>query len=289
MSKSLYETLGVDQSATAEEIKRAYRKLARQYHPDINKEAGAEEKFKEINAAYEILSDAKKRAQYDQFGDSMFGGQNFHDFARNQYSQNINLDEILSQIFGMGGGFSSSAKGFGDFGSFGGFSQNLDINARIDIPFSVAILGGKHKINLEHDSFEVKIPAGISSGETLRVRSKGRSRNGATGDLLLKVEVSAHPEYVREGNDLTKSFDLPLKIALFGGKITIPTLYKEISLKIPANTKNGQQFRVRELGAPNRKSGIKGDLYLRANVAIPPLESLDNTLVEALKKYLPDH
>lgn len=101
MKKSLYDTLGVAQNASQDEIKKSYRKLARQYHPDINKDAGAEEKFKEINAAYEILSDEKKRAQYDQFGDSMFGGQDFSDFARS--NQNVNLDDILSQIFGGGG------------------------------------------------------------------------------------------------------------------------------------------------------------------------------------------
>ncbi|MGP1450785.1 MAG: DnaJ C-terminal domain-containing protein [Wolinella sp.] len=281
MSKSLYETLEVNHNASADEIKRAYRKLARQYHPDINKDAGAEEKFKEINAAYEILSDEKKRAQYDQFGDSMFGGQNFHDFARYQSSQNINLDDILSSIFGAGGGF-----GAGGFGGFG--APNLDINSRVTIPFNVAILGGKQRIQLERDSFEIKIPAGITSGETIRIRGKGRSAQGHSGDLLLKVEVAKSEEYIREGNDLTKNFDLPLKTALFGGKVTIPTLHREITLKVPSNTKNSQQFRVKELGAPNRKSGAKGDLYLRANIIIPPLESLPKSLVNELETHLPD-
>ncbi|MDD4505168.1 MAG: DnaJ domain-containing protein, partial [Sulfurospirillaceae bacterium] len=128
MSKSLYDTLDVSQDASAEEIKKAYRRLARKYHPDINKDAGAEEKFKEINAAYEILSDEQKRRQYDQYGDNMFGGQNFHDFARGQGS-NVDLDEILRQMFGGGGGFGRS--GFSQ-GGFGGFSEpDLDTNAQI--------------------------------------------------------------------------------------------------------------------------------------------------------------
>lgn len=115
MSKSLYETLEVSQDASSEEIKKSYRRLARKYHPDINKDAGAEEKFKEINAAYEILSDENKRKQYDQFGDSMFGGQNFHDFARGQ--GNVNLDDILSQIFSGGfGGFGGANFGNAGFG-----------------------------------------------------------------------------------------------------------------------------------------------------------------------------
>ena len=118
MSKSLYETLGVDSSTSDADIKKAYRKLARKYHPDVNKDAGAEDKFKEINAAYEVLSDKEKRAQYDQFGDQMFGGQNFHDFARGQ-GPNVDLDDILRNIFGGGGG-GGGGGGFGGGGSFGG-------------------------------------------------------------------------------------------------------------------------------------------------------------------------
>ncbi len=293
MSKSLYETLEVSSNATSEEIKKAYRRLARKYHPDINKEKDAEEKFKEINAAYEILSDEKKRKQYDQFGDSMFGGQNFHDFARGQ--GNVDLDDILSQIFG-GGGFSQGAgnfsgfSGFGGFGGFGGFNQknqpNLDITAQITIPFSTAILGGKHNVSLQNQNFDVKIPAGIKNGETIRLRGRGNTMGNQSGDILLKVSVAPHPQYTQEGDNLTKKFDLPLKTALFGGKVEIETLYKPITLKVPKNTKNNQRFRVKELGAYNRKSKIYGDLYLEANIILPDIDSLPKELVESLEKYL---
>ncbi|PZT48112.1 DnaJ family protein [Helicobacter valdiviensis] len=288
MSKSLYDTLEVSPNASADEIKKSYRRLARKYHPDINKEKDAEEKFKEINAAYEILSDEKKRKQYDQFGDSMFGGQNFHDFARGQ--GNVNLDDILSQIFGSGGGFSQGfgggfGEGFNPFG--GGFrSANLDINANITIPFSTAVLGGKHSVNVESATYDIKIPAGIKNGETIRLRGKGRSAGGQNGDLLLKVSVAEHPEYSQEGNNLTKSFELPLKIALFGGKVEIETLYKTITLKVPKNTKNKQRFRVKELGGYDRKSGAKGDLFLEANVILPDVDTLPEELKTALEKYL---
>ncbi|MDY5616825.1 MAG: DnaJ C-terminal domain-containing protein [Helicobacter sp.] len=293
MSKSLYETLEVSSNATSEEIKKAYRRLARKYHPDINKEKDAEEKFKEINAAYEILSDEKKRKQYDQFGDSMFGGQNFHDFARGQ--GNVDLDDILSQIFG-GGGFSQGTgnfggfSGFSNFGGFGGFNQksqpNLDINAQITIPFSTAILGGKHNVSLQNQNFDIKIPAGIKNGETIRLRGKGNTMGNQSGDVLLKVSVAPHPQYTQEGDNLTKKFDLPLKTALFGGKVEIETLYKPITLKVPKNTKNNQRFRVKELGAYNRKSKIYGDLYLEANIILPDIDSLPKELVESLEKYL---
>lgn len=287
MSKSLYETLGVSENASADEIKKSYRKLARKYHPDINKEKEAEEKFKEINAAYEILSDEKKRSQYDQFGDNMFGGQNFSDFARSQGSGGINLDDILSQIFGNSGGFGAGANSFGFGGGFG-FEADLDIQANLTIGFSTAVLGGKQHINLQNDSFDIKIPAGISNNETIRIRGKGKSGRNGRGDLLLKITIAQDPEYTREDDDLTKTFDLPLKTALFGGKVTIPTLYKEVSLKIPANTKNSQRFRIKELGVKNRKSGHMGDLFLKANIVLPHTDLLSEEAKKILQEELPN-
>jgi len=297
MSKSLYDTLDISSDASAEEIKKAYRRLARKYHPDINKDAGAEEKFKEINAAYEILSDEQKRRQYDQYGDNMFGGQNFHDFANAQGG--ANLDDILRSIFGGGGGFggfSSSSRGFnsGGFGGFsgggfGGFSEpDLDVSAKIIVPFNVAILGGKHSLSYNSENFDVKIPAGIKNGEKMRVKDKGKSFQGRKGDLILSVEVASSPEYTREGDDLIKTIDIPLKTALFGGKIAVDTLYKEITLKVKEDTKNGQKFRVKEYGALNRKTQSKGDLYLVANIVLPSIASLDSELKAIMETKLPN-
>jgi len=298
MSKSLYETLGVSDNATESEIKKAYRKLARQYHPDVNKEPEAEEKFKEINAAYEVLSDKEKKAQYDAYGDQMFGGQNFHDFAQGQGS-NVDLDEILRQMFGQGGGGGGfggfggqSAGGFGGggFGGFGGHQQqqvNLDIEANVTIPFATAILGGKHNISVQGESFDIKIPAGIKDGEKMRVKGKGKSANGQRGNLILHIKIAPSSEYERDGDNLIKSFDVPLHAALFGDKIAIQTLEKEIKLKIPKNTKNGQRFRVKEMGAMNRKTKKRGDLYLKANIILPDVDTLDEDLVELMKEKLP--
>ena len=288
MSKSLYETLGVSENASADEIKKAYRKLARKYHPDINKDVKAQEKFKEINAAYEVLSDPEKKAQYDQFGDQMFGGQNFHDFARGQ-GAGVDLDEILRQMFGGGGagsfggfgGFSGGSSGFGGFGT-----PDLDIHARITVPFMVSINGGKHNISVNAQNFDIKIPAGIKSGETLRVRGKGRQYNGHSGDLLIKVEVADSGEYERKGNDLYKTFDVPLKEALFGGKVQVQTPEKEVSLKVPKNTRNGQKFRLKGKGVPDRKTAMKGDLYLIANVILPDVDSLDPELRKVCEEKL---
>ncbi len=293
MAKSLYETLEVNENASADEIKKAYRKLARKYHPDVNKDKDAEEKFKEINAAYEVLSDAQKKQQYDQYGDSMFGGQNFHDFAQGQ-GQGVDLDDILRQMFGGGGaGFGSSGfgqqGGFGGFGGQGGFGEpDLDTQAQITIAFDVSILGGKQHISLNNDSFDIKIPEGIKNGQKIRAKGKGKSYQGQRGDLIIKVNISDSPEYERDEFTLTKSFDVPLKTALFGGKVEIKTIHKDITLKVPQNTKQNQKFRVKELGVLNRKASSKGDLYLKANIVLPKVDELDEELVTMLQEKLPE-
>jgi len=302
MSKSLYKTLEINEGASESEIKKAYRKLARQYHPDINKDAGAEDKFKEINSAYEILSDKEKKRQYDQMGDNMFGGQNFSDFSRSHGSQGQgDLDDILRQMFSGGGGFGGGASPFGSAGGFGGGGNpfggggfggqqqapNLDIETNVTIPFSVSILGGSHSVSVSGDRFDIKIPAGVKSGEKMRVKGKGHAQSGRAGDLFLKITVASNPEYIREDDDLVKTFDVPLHAALFGEKIAIQTLEKEIKLKVPQNTKNGQRFRVKEMGAMNRKTKVRGNLYLKANIVLPAVDDLDEDLVAIMKDKLP--
>ena len=289
MNKSLYKTLEIDENAREAEIKKAYRKLARKYHPDVNKDKGAEEKFKEINSAYEILSDKQKKAQYDRMGDTMFGGQDFSDFTRSHGSAgSSDLDEILRQMFSGGGG-----AGFGGFGSnfgggFGGYQEpNLDIDMNVTIPFVVSILGGSHSVSVNGERFDIKIPAGVKDGEKMRVKGKGHAQNGRAGDLFLKIHIASNPEYEREGDDLVKSFDVPLYAALFGEKVSIATLEKEIKLKVPKNTKNNQRFRVKEMGAMNRKTKVRGDLYLKANIVLPNVDDIDDDLFEMMKEKLP--
>ncbi|MDF1874322.1 DnaJ domain-containing protein [Sulfurimonas sp. SAG-AH-194-I05] len=297
MAKSLYKTLEINEGASEAEIKKAYRKLARQYHPDVNSDAGAEDKFKEINSAYEILSDKKKKSQYDQMGDNMFGGQNFSDFSRSHGSHGQgDLDDILRQMFsGGGGGFGGGGNPFGGGGNpfggggFGGQQQapNLDIETSITVPFVVSILGGSHSVSVNGERFDIKIPAGVNSGEKMRVKGKGHAQNGRAGDLFLKITVASSPDYEREENDLVKVFNIPLSAALFGDKIAIETLEKEIKLKVPQNTKNGQRFRVKEMGAMNRKTKVRGDLYLKVNIILPKIDDLDEDLVEVMRKKLP--
>lgn len=284
MSESLYETLGVSKTASADEIKKAYRRLARKYHPDINKDPDAEEKFKEINAAYEILNDEQKRSQYDRYGDSMFGGQNFHDFARGSAGMG-DLNEILKNIFGNGAfGGAKFSSGFGFDDGFG-FSGTQDTIAKTRIPFDVAVLGGEHKISYNQETIKIKIPAGVNENERLRIKGKGRRPNS---DLILEVSIEDSSEYERDGDDLIKEIQIPLKTMLFGGKFEVSTMKKNVVIKISENTKTGAKIRLKGYGVQNRKSGIFGDLYLKVRVGLPNVDELDKELVEMLKEKLPE-
>jgi len=279
MGKSLYEVLGVSENATQDEIKKAYRKLARKYHPDICKKPECEEKFKEINTAYEILGDPEKRKQYDAMGDNIFNGQNFQDFYRQH--KDIDLEEILNSIFG--GGFSRSGfSGFGGFGfnGFGGFEPDLNVHAKIQIPFDLAIKGGVYTINYNGEAIKVKIPAGLKSGQKLRIRGKGKSYNGKRGDLILEVEVTQNPKWERKGDDLYTKVEVPLKTMIFGGKVGVDTFKGHINVKVPQNSKCCQKLRVKGYGVNN------GNLYIELIPTLPKVEELDSELAKMMKEKL---
>ncbi|MCH4601032.1 DnaJ C-terminal domain-containing protein [Helicobacter pylori] len=288
MSKSLYQTLNVNENASQDEIKKSYRRLARQYHPDLNKTKEAEEKFKEINAAYEILSDEEKRRQYDQFGDNMFGGQNFSDFAKS-HSTSEDLDDILSSIFGRGGfsqRFSQNSQGFSGF-NFSNFApENLDMTAALNVSVLDTLLGNKKQVSVNNETFSLKIPIGVEEGEKIRVRNKGKIGRTGRGDLLLQIHIEEDEIYRREKDDIIQIFDLPLKTALFGGKIEIATWHKTLTLTIPPNTKAMQKFRIKDKGIKNRKTSHVGDLYLQARLILPKTETLSNELKALLEKEL---
>lgn len=288
MSKSLYQTLDVSENASQDEIKKSYRRLARKYHPDLNKTKEAEEKFKEINAAYEILSDEEKRRQYDQFGDNMFGGQNFSDFARSR-SASEDLDDILSSIFGRGGfsqRFSQNSQGFSGF-NFSNFAhEDLDITTTLNVSVLDTLLGNKKQVSINNETFSLKIPIGVEEGEKIRVRNKGKMGRTGRGDLLLQIHIEEDEIYRREKDDIIQIFDLPLKTALFGGKIEIATWHKTLTLTIPPNTKAMQKFRIKDKGIKNRKTSHVGDLYLQARLILPKIETLSNELKALLEKEL---
>ncbi len=274
MARDYYSVLGVNKSADDQEIKKAFRRLAKQYHPDANQDnPEAETQFKEINQAYEVLSDPDKRAQYDRFGP---------DFARyqqgfNQYQQgnsggfsNVDMDDsmfddIFESIFGGFGGRGTTRTRKAPPGR--------DIEHHINISLSEAYSGTTRQIMKGNRRIKVNIPAGAATGTKVRLGGEGEASimdNGTPGDLYLIVSVDDDPLYDRDGNDLSVDVQVDMFIALLGGEVTVPTLARPVKLKIPAGTQSGRKFRITGKGMPDlRKKGKHGNLYARMLVTVP--------------------
>jgi curved DNA-binding protein len=291
--KDYYETLGVSKNATEDEIRSAFRKLARKYHPDVAKDKKtAEEKFKEINEAYEVLSDPEKRKKYDQLGANWnrpggfqpppewgaqpgegyyqwggdgrgvefeFGGTGFSDF--------------FEAFFGGGRGRSA-------FGRFGGREatpeRGADVEADILVTLEEALQGSKRTVSLRRagsnkvETYQVKIPRGVHEGQRIRLAGQGETgaRGGKKGDLFLRVRLAKHPDFTVEGSDLIHEEKIAPWQAVLGTDSKVPTLEGNVRLKIPPGTQGGQRFRLRERGLPS-SAGKRGDLYVVAQIQIP--------------------
>ena len=284
--KDYYKVLGVQKKATDAEIKRAYRKLAQEYHPDRNPDdPAAEERFKDVSEAYAVLSDASKRRQYDMFGASGFGER----FSREDIFSGFDFGKIFSDLgLGGGGGFDfrtifggQQPGGRGGFNPFGGGGERpaqrkarvAPVKSRLSISFSEAFAGGERSLKISgpegRETISVKIPAGIRTGQKLRVRGKGRPSSGGRGDLMLEVTVAEHPVYRRDGDDVEMDVKVPVSTAALGGKVAVETPGgAKRTLKVPAATSGGTRLRVRGEGFPRRRGGA-GDLYGRVVVQVP--------------------
>lgn len=301
MAEDYYQVLGVDKKATAEEIKKAYRKLAFKWHPDKNpsNKAAAEEKFKKISEAYAVLSDAEKRQNYDNFGSA--------DQFRQQYSQEdifrgFDLDEIL-RSFGFGGSRGGGRATFrtgtkrggytayeedplaGIFGQMGGGAgrqyanmpqKGQDAEYNLSISLEESVMGADKKISLQMENriedINVKIPPGISTGKKLRLPGKGLTgyQGGPNGDLYLNINVLPHPIFARDGNDLYIEKTIKFTQAALGTTIDIPTLDGSTKrLKIAPGTQNNTKIRMKGFGVPGMKGAPKGDQFVKINVEVP--------------------
>lgn len=315
--KDYYKILGVSKNAGEKEIKAAYRKLARKYHPDVNKgNKAAEEKFKEINEAHEVLSDPQKRSKYDQLGMNwnrwQQTGHSSGDFDWSQWfgsgapgGQRVNTQyQDLSDLFGGGGGFSdfftSIFGGMAGAGSgsrprtqsrtqeFGRSRQSdYDIVYDLDISLNEAYSGTTRVITKDGRRLQVKIPAGAKTGTKVRVRGEGnRDYGGRTGDLYLKVNVTPDTRFERKGNDLYVDVPVDLYTAVLGGEVRVPTVGSSVTLKIPPGTQNGQKMRLRGKGMPKlKKPSEHGDLLAQINVQLPKkLSAEQKRLFEQLRR-----
>lgn len=302
MAKDYYETLGVGKTASEKEIKQAFRKLAKKYHPDANpNDPTAEQKFKEINEAYETLGDADKRARYDRFGAGYehmggFGG-NGGPGGYTQYTTNVDMgdmSDIFEQIFG-GRGRSSGRGSRGGFG-FGGFTQQevathgRDIEQPVSITLQEAYSGTTRLITKGDRTVRVNIPAGATNGTKVRLAGEGEPGygGGAPGDLYLIVQVEADSQFERSGDDLTTEVRVDVFTAMLGGEVDVPTLGRPVRLKIPAGTQSGRKFRLTGKGMPKlRNKDTFGDLYARILITVPEKLTADQrAAVEALRDTL---
>jgi curved DNA-binding protein len=287
--RDYYETLGVSRTATQDELRTAFRKLARKYHPDVatDKKAG-EERFKEINEAYEVLSDPEKRAKYDQLGPNWRQGQDFHgqDAARQGgagsqrtefHFDGTGFSDFFEAMFGRRGSF-----GEHQFSEAGGARVEsdpsalypMDVESDFVVSLEDALKGATRQIRLQRltpgasspkiETLNVKIPPGIQEGQ--RIRLAGQGENG--GDLFLNVHLERHPDFRVQGTDLHSDLEITPWEAVLGTKITIPTLSGHAKLNIPPGTQNGQKFRLANLGLPG-KNGARGKLYVTIRIQTP--------------------
>lgn len=281
--KDYYKILGVGKTADEAEIRKAYRNKARQYHPDRNPgDKAAEETFKEVNEAYEVLSDADNRRKYDQLGSAYFryqqagGAPDFSDFFRNSGygGQNINLDDLINGMGGAGGfsSFFETMFGQGAPGYGGAQPVSRDTEQPVDISLEEAFHGtSRTLVDTNGERFTVRIPAGIQSGKKVRFRGKG----GQGGDLFLVVNVKPHPRYKVEGELLRTQFDVDVVTAVLGGEVIVPTLLGDVKLKVPAGTQGGRSFRLKGRGMPKlREKGTFGDLIAQVRIRVPDVDSL---------------
>jgi len=280
--KDYYKTLGVSKTATEKEIKSAFRKLAQRYHPDKNPgDNKAEEKFKEINEAYEVLGDPQKRAKYDRLGASYAqweragrpgGG---FDFSQWSTPGGTRVDYgNLNDLFGEGGFSDFFTSLFGGFGAGQGFrtgarARGEDLEQTVEITLEEAFSGARRMLQMDHRRIEVAIPAGAKTGTKVRISGEGGAGQ-VKGDLYLVVTVAPHPRFRREGDDLHTDFPLDLYTALLGGEARVPTLGGEVVLTIPPETQSEKTFRLAGQGMPKlRHPKERGDLYARALIQIP--------------------
>jgi DnaJ-class molecular chaperone len=285
--RDYYEILGVNRGATPEEIKKAYRKLAVQYHPDKNPgDKVAEEKFKEASNAYSVLSDPEKRHVYDTRGHAGIDGMGFEGYrTMDDIFANLNLDDVFGR-----GGFGGFGDAFGD--AFGprrttAPTRGRDIRMNLSIPFADAVLGAKKEVNVQGKRITLTIPPGIQDEKTLRIRGYGESLGvGTSGDLLVTVSVQSHPALTREGADLLTDATISITTAALGGSIRVQTLTGDVDLKVPPGAQPGQQLRLRGRGATDA-SGRKGDLRVRLVVEVPKsLSRKQRSLLKELDKTL---
>jgi curved DNA-binding protein len=304
--KDYYRVMGVPRTASQEDIKRAYRKLARKYHPDVSKETDAEAKFKELQEAHEVLKDPEKRAAYDQLGPDWRPGQDFRpppdwgkgfEYSRGQAEGPGEFSDFFSELFGAHSPFGRTA-GPGRAG--GGFSAaGQDHAARVEIDLEDAFRGGTRTIELRSPemttdghvvvrprTLRVAVPAGVTEGQQIRLAGQGSPGlgGGRPGDLFLEVSIRPHPLFKLEGRDVTLTLPVAPWEAALGETVSVPTLGGAVEMKLPESARAGQRLRLRGRGLPGQPPG---DQFVLLKIVLPPDSPRTRELFEQMKREVP--
>jgi len=314
MAEDYYKTLGISRDASPADIQKAYRKLARKHHPDLNPDdKTAKSKFQELQRAFDVLNDPSKRELYDRYGssfESMGAGGGPQGGGRAAWGggpaggEDIDFSQLFGERFGgdpSGGGGGGFGDIFNQFRRAGGRQRReagpqaarrgSDLAAELEIPFTTAVLGGEAQISVQRqdghtETLTVKIPPGIDEGKKIRLRGQGEAVAGGTsGDILLTIHVAPHPWFTRHGKDLEVRLPVTLAEAALGAKVDVPTPRGTITLRIPPGTSSGKRLRIKGHGVASR-SGEPGDLFAEAQIVLPP--KLDDEAI-ALIKQLDEH
>src|SRR5215831_12037701 len=288
-----YKVLGLDKNATQEDIKKAYRKLARKHHPDLNpNDKEAHKKFQQINEANEVLSDPDKRKKYDQYGKDWQHAEQFEQARQSQRHAGGTQQEFYGGTFGDGD--------FSDFfeSLFGGSRQTgrssktafrgQDYHAELDLTLHDAYTTHQQTITVDDKNIRITIPAGIEDGQKIRLKGHGGAgiNGGPAGDLYITFNIINHTHFKREGNDLHTNVDIDLYTAMLGGEITIDTMGGKVKLQVKPETQNGSKIRLKGKGFPvYKQEGTSGDLYVTFQVKLPTsLSDKEKTLFKELKE-----
>ena len=299
--KDYYRILGVGRDASEKEIKSAYRKMARRYHPDVNPgNKAAEEKFKEISEAYEVLSDRDKRSRYDQVGQywdqvgaagpgapSRDAGEfftfDFGDFGRRgDFDGEPGFSDFFETLFGEGGRAGGATR---TRRARRAPSKGRSIEAEMEVSLEEAFHGAKKTFALGGKRIEVTLPKGVRDGQMIRLANSGEEGPAGRGDLLIKINVRGHPVYERRGDDLYLEAPVDYVVAALGGEVQLPTLSGRVMMKIPPNTSGGKTFRLPGKGMPKLKDSGRGNLYAKVRVTIPEaMPDREREILEELRK-----